>query len=83
MTAKPEVLRNLVKVAEKTNVKLGMELHTPYQINHPTVIELKELYEEIDSPFLGFIPDFGTSMRNIPDALLTSFREVGVTDELI
>jgi sugar phosphate isomerase/epimerase len=83
MTANPEVLRKLVGVAEKANVKLGMELHTPYQINHPVVIRLRELYQEVDSPFLGFIPDFGTSMRNIPDALLNSFREVGVTDELI
>ena len=83
MTAKPEVIRKLTPIAEKANVKLGMELHTPYQIDHPAVIDLRELYEEIDSPYLGFIPDFGTSMRNIPEALLHSFREVGVTDELI
>ncbi|MCU7549752.1 sugar phosphate isomerase/epimerase [Chitinophagaceae bacterium LB-8] len=83
MTAKPEVIKKLVPVAEKANVKLGMELHTPYLIDHPAVVALRELYEEMDSPFLGFIPDFGTSMRQIPDALLHSFREVGVTDELI
>jgi sugar phosphate isomerase/epimerase len=83
MTAKPEVIRRLAPVAEKANVKLGMELHTPYQVDHPAVLALRELYEELDSPYLGFIPDFGTSMRNIPDALLNSFRAVGVTDELI
>ncbi len=83
MTAKPEVMRRLVPLAEKANVKLGMELHTPYLVDHPAVITLRELYEEIDSPYLGFIPDFGTSMLNIPNALLHSFREVGVTDELI
>lgn len=83
MTAKPEVIKSLVPVAEKANVKLGMELHTPYQVDHPAVIALRELYEKIDSPYLGFIPDFGTSMRNIPDALLNSFKAAGVTDELI
>lgn len=83
MTAKPDVIKKLVPLAEKVNVKLGMELHTPYQVDHPAVIALRELYEEIDSPYVGFIPDFGTSMRNIPDALLYSFREVGVTNELI
>jgi sugar phosphate isomerase/epimerase len=83
MTAKSKVMRKLAGVAEKANVKLGMELHTPYQVDHPAVLELRELYEELDSPYLGFIPDFGTSMRNIPDALLHSFREVGVTDKLI
>jgi len=83
MTAKPEVLRKLLPLAEKFDVKLGMELHTPYLIDHPAVIALRELYKELDSPYLGFIPDFGTSMRNIPGALLHSFREVGVTDEQI
>jgi sugar phosphate isomerase/epimerase len=83
MTAKAEVIRRLAPVAEKANVKLGMELHTPYQVDHPAVLALRELYEELDSPYLGFIPDFGTSMRNIPDALLNSFRAVGVTNELI
>ena len=83
MTAKAEVIRKLAPIAEKANVKLGMELHTPYQVDHPAVMELRELYEELDSPYLGFIPDFGTSMRNIPEALLNSFLDAGVTDELI
>ncbi|HEU4903896.1 MAG TPA: hypothetical protein VFT06_13920 [Flavisolibacter sp.] len=83
MTAKPEVMRKLAPVAEKADVKLGMELHTPYQVDHPDVIALRELYEELQSPYLGFIPDFGTSMRNIPEALLHSFREAGVNDELM
>lgn len=83
MTAKPGVMRKLAPIAEKAGVKLGMELHTPYGVDHPSVLLLRELYEELRSPYLGFIPDFGTSMRNIPDALLHSFREVGVTDELI
>jgi sugar phosphate isomerase/epimerase len=83
MTAKPEVLKKLVSFAEKSNVKLGMELHTPYSVDNPSVMALRELYEEIDSPYLGFIPDMGTCMRNIPDALLYSFKSVGVTDEMI
>ncbi len=83
MTAQPEVLRKLVNFAEKSNVKLGMELHTPYSVNNPSVMVLRELYEEIDSPYLGFIPDMGTCMREITPALLNSFKAVGVTDEMI
>jgi sugar phosphate isomerase/epimerase len=83
MTAKPEVIEKLASFAEKQNVKLGMELHTPYAVDYPPVIALRELYEKINSPYLGFIPDMGTCMRAIPDALLTSFKAVGVTDEMI
>lgn len=83
MTAKPEVIRKVAPFAEKANVKLGMELHTPYNVHHPAVLALRELYAELDSPYLGFIPDMGTSMRAIPEALLGSFKEAGVTDEMI
>jgi sugar phosphate isomerase/epimerase len=83
MTAKPEVIGKLAAYAEKKNVKLGMELHTPYAVDHPLVLELRELFEKVNSPYLGFIPDMGTCMRAIPDALLTSFKAVGVTDEMI
>jgi sugar phosphate isomerase/epimerase len=83
MTTKPEVLQKMLPLAEKTGIKLGMELHTPYQVDHPAVLALREMYDKVNSPFLGFIPDFGTSMRAIPDALLYSFREAGVQDEWI
>ena len=83
MTAKPEVIEKLASFAEKQNVKLGMELHTPYSVDNPAVIALRELYEKVNSPYLGFIPDMGTCMRAIPNALLNSFKAVGVTDEMI
>ena len=83
MTAKPEVMQKLVSYAESAGVKLGMELHTPYDVDHPSVLKLREIYDKVDSPYLGFIPDMGTSMREIPEALLNSFKNVGVTDEMI
>lgn len=82
-SAKPDVIRKLVPLAEKASIKLGVEIHAPNQVNHSDVLALRELFEEIGSPYLGFVADFGTSMRQIPDALLDSFREVGVTDSLI
>jgi sugar phosphate isomerase/epimerase len=83
MTAKPEVMRSLAPIAEKANVKLGMELHSPYANHHPAVIALRQLYEELDSPALGYIPDFGTTMRDIPPGLLDSFRKEGMPETLI
>lgn len=83
MTAKPEVMRKLAPIAEKANVKLGMELHSPYANHHPAVMVLRELYEELDSPALGYIPDFGTTMRDIPPGLLDSFRKESMPEGLI
>ncbi|MBS1596893.1 MAG: sugar phosphate isomerase/epimerase [Bacteroidetes bacterium] len=83
MAAKPEVIRKLVTTAEKSKVILGMELHSPYTLDHPSVIELQKLYDEIDSPCLGYIPDFGCCMQRIPSLVLDSFRKDGMPETLI
>jgi sugar phosphate isomerase/epimerase len=83
MTAKPPVMRKLLPIAEKFKIKVGNELHAPYTLDHPDVQDLIRLYDELDSPWLGFIPDFGCCMRAIPTGLLDSFRNDGVPENLI
>lgn len=83
MTTGVEAIRKLIPVAERLDVKMGIELHIPYTVDHPSVLELRQMIETLETAHLGFIPDFGTSMRTICDALLDSFREAGVTDEMI
>lgn len=82
-TAPAEVYKKLVPFAEKANVIMGVELHTPYSVDHPSVIKMLEMFQEMDSHVLGFVPDMGTCMRAIPDALLSSFKSYGVTDDMI
>lgn len=82
-TAPAEVYQKLVPFAEKANVVMGIELHTPYSVDHPSVIKMAEMFAKMQTRVLGFVPDMGTCMRAIPDALLTSFKTAGVTDEMI
>lgn len=81
--ARPEALRSIAPIAESADVRLGMEIHAPHSVDHPTVVALRELYEEIDSPYLGFIPDFGASTRAIPAGAVRQQRALGTSDELI
>jgi sugar phosphate isomerase/epimerase len=83
MTAKAPVMRKLLPVAEKYKIKVGNELHSPYTLSHPAVTALRELYAELQTPYLGFVPDFGNSMRAIPKGMLDGFRKDGVTEALI
>lgn len=53
--------RTLVKEAEETGVKLVIENHGGISINP---LNTKQIIEEIDSPMLGTLPDFG----NFPDS---------------
>lgn len=81
--AGPEVIRRLAPLAEKLKVKLGLEVHAPHAVDSPDVMAYRELYEELDSPYLGFIPDFGASARTIPPSFLDYFRDIGLPEELI
>lgn len=81
--ARPSALRAIAPVAERAGVRLGMEIHAPHHVDHPTVIALRELYDEIDSPYLGFIPDFGASVRALPAGAVAQQRALGTRDEII
>lgn len=75
-TATPAVIRRVVPLAEKLDVKLGLEIHAPHSANHPDVIGYREMYAEVDSEMLGFIPDFGATARDVPQIHVDYFRNV-------
>ncbi len=77
------VIPDLAAMAERHKIKLGIELHAPYTIHHPLFQKIIEKIKEIDSPYLGLIPDFGAWVERIPTILLQNFRERGVPDETV
>jgi hypothetical protein len=79
--ATPAVVERLLPMAERLDVKLGMEIHAPETVRSPWVLALRELYDRLDSPYLGFIPDFGASTRGISPTVYETFRAKGVSDE--
>jgi hypothetical protein len=83
LAATPKVIERLLPTAERLGVKLGMEIHAPETVRSPWVLALRELYERLDSPYVGFIPDFGASTRSISPSVFETFRAKGVSDELL
>jgi Xylose isomerase-like TIM barrel len=81
--ASPAVVERLLPRAEELDVKLGMEIHAPETVHSPWVLALRELYARLDSPYLGFIPDFGASTCGISPSVFDAFRAKGVSDELL
>lgn len=81
--AMPEVIERVAPLAEKLQVKLGLEIHAPHSIDHPEVIAYREMYERVGSDYLGFIPDFGASARAVPKVYLDFFRWRGIGQDMI
>ncbi|WP_374976528.1 sugar phosphate isomerase/epimerase family protein [Microbacterium trichothecenolyticum] len=76
-------MERLLPVAERAGVTLGMEIHAHHSPNHPTMQRLLERYEKLGSPRLGFIPDWGATMVQVPRSLLEKWRRRGIAPEVI
>src|SRR5215472_10205064 len=76
-------LEGLVRILETNGgIKFGYEVHSPMAVDSPDILLLRELYEAIDSPLLGFTPDFSASMHAVPPSLIAAWRESGMSREL-
>ena len=78
-----EVIRRLLPMAERLNVKLGLEIHAPEKVNSPMVLEYREMYARENSPYLGFVPDFGSTATRVSPAFISYFRQLGIPEPLI
>lgn len=55
----PAVLRRLAPWAEKYRVKVGIEMHQPMTPCEPRSEDFNRVFEEVNSPYIGWTPDFG------------------------
>lgn len=80
---KPEMLQKIVPFAEQAGVHLASELHSPLNASNPEVVEMLEFYRKIQSPVLGFVPDFSCTMTAVPDGFWENMRRAGAAEGLI
>jgi sugar phosphate isomerase/epimerase len=77
------IAERLLPVAEKYNLKMGYELHSPLEIEAPLTQKLIEQVRRIGSPHLGLIPDGGIFTRSIPKFRIDGARRGGVSEPLL
>ena len=82
-SAKPELLRRLLPVAEKLDLKLAYEIHAPMGPNAEAVLKVRDTYAELDSPLLGFVADFSSTMHAMSPTLLRAVQRAGLDDEAL
>ncbi|ANF32530.1 pyruvate formate-lyase [Leifsonia xyli] len=80
-SAKPELLRRLLPVAEELELKLAYEIHAPMGPNSPEIMKVRDVYAELDSPLLGFVADFSSTMHSMSPTLLRAVSRAGLDDE--
>lgn len=75
------VLTDLVPIAERLGVRMGIEIHTPWLIEETG--DLIDRVDRVDSPALGFIPDCGTFCHSPAQVCLDRFLELGVPRRIV
>ena len=78
-----ELLPDIAPYAEGLDIRMGVEVHAPMWAGHPAVIAYREMYDRLQSPALGWIPDFGGTASRIPPSLLDAARAAGARESLI
>ena len=68
-------------LTEELDLTLGWGIHAPLGPNSPQVLRIRELYAEIDSPRLGFVADFSSTMRAMSPALLRKLARMGLAPQ--
>ena len=80
-SAKPELLRRLLPIAEELELALAYEIHAPFGPNSPEIMKVREVYDDLDSSLLGFVADFSSTMHSMSPTLLRAVRRAGLGDE--
>jgi sugar phosphate isomerase/epimerase len=79
----PEFFEKMLPVAERTGVTLALEVHAHHHGLHEDIILLRDAFEKIDSPLLGFTADWGATVVGFAPSLLEAYRRRGASDELL
>jgi len=79
----PAELDKIIPIAEKAGVHVASEIHSPLNLNHPVLAELLSYYQRMQTSALGFIPDFGATMKAPPELYWEYLRRLGTGEQLI
>jgi sugar phosphate isomerase/epimerase len=82
-TAPLSVTERLVPLAEQLDVRMGVEIHAPETPSSPWVMAQREWHAKHQSPYLGFVIDFGSTATQISPSMFEVYRSKGLSDELL
>ena len=79
----PDAMEMLLPVAERYGVVLAVEVHAHHHGRHPAMLALRDRYEKLGSPLLGFVADWGATVSGFAPSLVEAYRRRDASPELI
>jgi sugar phosphate isomerase/epimerase len=79
----PDSMERLLPVAERYGITLAIEIHAHHHPHAPMVQALRDRYEKLGSPLLGFVADWGTTTSGLAPSMVEAYRRRGASQELL
>ncbi len=79
----PEVVMACVPYAEEMDVRMGLEVHSPWHFDHPWILRYTEMIEATGSMHVGYLPDMGMFTKNFPPVFRDRFLRRGATPKVV
>lgn len=83
ISIEPDSMEALAPVAERYGVTLALEVHADQYASHPRILALRDRYEKVGSPYLGFTADWGATTVGFAPSLIEAYRRRGASDDLL
>ncbi|MEX1377760.1 MAG: TIM barrel protein [Eubacteriales bacterium] len=77
------IIEDALVHCEKYGITMGLEVHGGMSFDNPLTKEFIDLMFEVESEYLGLIPDMGIFNRRHPRMPKGYFRHMGTSDEII
>lgn len=75
----PEVMERAARYAERYQIKLLLEVHSPWHFEHEWIQRHLEVIHRVGSPYLGLMPDLGIFVRRFPRIIHERYLRDGAT----
>ncbi len=79
----PELMELAAPYAEEYDVKMGIEVHSPWHINSAWMARHWEVMERTGSKYLGFIPDMGAFTKRLARVMTDRLIRQGANPDIV
>jgi sugar phosphate isomerase/epimerase len=79
----PDAMEKLLPVAERYGITLALEVHAHHFGTNEHILALRDRYERLGSPLLGFTADWGATVSGFAPSALEAYRRRGATPGLL
>lgn len=79
----PKLLEKCIPLAEKYDVKMGLEVHAPWHLDHGWIMGFMEMIERTGTRHVGLIPDMGIFTKRLPRVMRDRAQRNGATPAIL